>query len=70
MAPAGTPQEIIDRIAKAVADGSNDATFLSKLRAYGGDPFFGAPSEFRSLIACDLVHWKTVIDSSGLVQQQ
>ena len=58
MAPAGTPKEIVDRIAAEVANAMEDAAFLERLKNFGADPVADSnPEHFSKMIAADIALW-------------
>jgi tripartite-type tricarboxylate transporter receptor subunit TctC len=68
MAPAGTPQAIIDKIAAAAAKAGQDPEFRTRLVNFGGDPVVNTPAEFKSVIAKEGAAWSKIIAESGLKQ--
>jgi tripartite-type tricarboxylate transporter receptor subunit TctC len=66
MAPAGTPKEIVGRIAAEIARAVKDPPFIARLEQYGADPLGNSPEEFAALIATDTAQWAEVIKSTGL----
>jgi len=70
VAPAGTPKEIIDKVAKVVADASKDPVFAQKLATYGVDPLGNTPEEFAKMIRDDIVTWAAALQAAGITQVQ
>jgi len=66
MAPAGTPKEIVDRIAAEIARAVKDPQFIARLEQYGADPLGNTPEEFAAMISADTAVWAEVIKSTGL----
>src|SRR5262249_7511254 len=66
-APAGTPREIIDRLAAAVAQAANDPAFKDKLRTQGDEVHVEGPDSFLALQKSELEKWKHVIEKAGIV---
>lgn len=66
MAPAGTPPDIVNKIAAEMARAARDPQFVARLEQYGADPLSNTPEEFAALIAADLAVWADVIKSTGL----
>jgi tripartite-type tricarboxylate transporter receptor subunit TctC len=66
LAPAGTPQPVIDRLASEMAKAFKDPVFLDKLARMGLDPMPGGPAEFGEAIRSDYAMWRDVIKSVGL----
>jgi tripartite-type tricarboxylate transporter receptor subunit TctC len=69
VAPAGTPKEIIDKMAKEVAAAIRDAKFTEKLAGYGVDPLGNTPEEFSTMIANDVKTWAAALDAAGIKQE-
>jgi tripartite-type tricarboxylate transporter receptor subunit TctC len=66
MAPAGTPKEIVDKIAAEVARAVKDPQFVARLEQMGADPLGNSPEEFRTMIATDTALWADTVHSLGL----
>jgi tripartite-type tricarboxylate transporter receptor subunit TctC len=66
LAPAGTPKDIVNKIASEMVRASKDRQFVARLEQYGADPLINTPEEFAALIAADLATWSDVIKSTGL----
>jgi tripartite-type tricarboxylate transporter receptor subunit TctC len=66
MAPAGTPKEIVDKIAAEVARAVKDPQFVARLEQIGADPLGNSPEEFRTMIATDTALWADTVHSLGL----
>jgi tripartite-type tricarboxylate transporter receptor subunit TctC len=66
VAPAGTPREIVERIAREIAEGCKDAGFAGRLQKIGVDPVCSTPAEFSQAIREDLVTWKEAVQAAGM----
>ncbi len=66
-APAGTPREIIDRVAAAVARAAKDPEFRNKMRVQGDEIRVEGPDSFAALQKSELEKWKKVIEKAGIV---
>lgn len=66
LAPAGTPQPVINAMAAEMAKAFKDPVFLDKLARLGLDPVPGSPQEFGDSIRGDYAMWRDVIKSVGL----
>jgi tripartite-type tricarboxylate transporter receptor subunit TctC len=66
IAPAGTPQPIVDRLVKEIAMAHSEPDFAAKLKKVGLDPMSVTPSEFVKLIETDTAHWRSVIQDLGI----
>jgi tripartite-type tricarboxylate transporter receptor subunit TctC len=69
MAPAGTPREIIERIAKEVAGAVKDPKIAERLIGSGVDPLGNSPQEFATMIAADLALWAEAIEIAGVQEK-
>jgi tripartite-type tricarboxylate transporter receptor subunit TctC len=61
LAPAGTPQPVIDKLNKAINDALKDQTLLSNFGKQGLDPLGGTPAEFASYIKSETERWAGII---------
>lgn len=68
MAPAGTPPEIIEKLAREIAIAVKDPKFKVPLVQYGVDPLGSTPSEFKAMVARDIAIWTEAINVAGLKQ--
>jgi tripartite-type tricarboxylate transporter receptor subunit TctC len=66
LAPAGTPREIVDKIARAVNEALASSDVLAPLRAQGFEPIGGSPDEFGRYIDAELQKWAGVAAAAGL----
>ena len=69
MAPAGTPQPIIDKIAAEMAKASKDPEFIKKLDNLGAEPSGITPKEFATMIAGDIKTWREAVEVAGVKQK-
>jgi tripartite-type tricarboxylate transporter receptor subunit TctC len=69
MAPAGTPPDIIDRMAKEIADAVKDPKFAAQLSDYGVDPLGDTPEAYAAMLAKDIPLWAEAVDIAGVKQQ-
>lgn len=69
MAPADTPQPIVDKIAAAIAAAVRDPKFSARLSEFGVDPLGSSPQEYREMLARDVVTWAEAVDIAGVKQQ-
>jgi tripartite-type tricarboxylate transporter receptor subunit TctC len=65
MAPAGTPPDIIDRLAKEIAAAVKDPPFAARLVDYGVDPLGDTPAEFAATLAKDIPLWAEAVAVAG-----
>ena len=66
MAPAGTPRDIVDKIAAEIGRAVKDRQFAARLEQYGADPLGNTPEEFTAMVAADTVLWADTVQSLGL----
>ena len=66
MAPAGTPKEIVTRLAQEVSRFVKDPDIAARLRAGGLDPLGNTPDEFAAMIAADIPLWAEAVKIAGL----
>jgi tripartite-type tricarboxylate transporter receptor subunit TctC len=69
VAPAGTPREIVERAAQAIAAGCKDAAFVARLDKIGVDAVCGTPADFSRTIREDLILWKEATTAAGMKPQ-
>ena len=69
MAPAGTPQAVIDRIAAASRKAANDPAIVERLQRDGIDPVGGTPAQFGALIARELPQWRELARAANIKLQ-
>jgi tripartite-type tricarboxylate transporter receptor subunit TctC len=70
LAPAGTPRDIVGRIAREIRKAASDPIFVRRLDAYGATPLGNTPDEFRTMIGADTRLWAEAVDFSGIRLQQ
>jgi tripartite-type tricarboxylate transporter receptor subunit TctC len=70
MAPAGTPQAVIDRLAAASKKAANSPAVVERLQRDGVDLVGGTPAQFGSLIARELVQWRELAKAANISLQQ
>jgi tripartite-type tricarboxylate transporter receptor subunit TctC len=66
MAPAGTPREVIDKLARTVREAVKSSDVVAAWRPQGVDPLDGGPDELARLIASELKRWGDVATAAGL----
>lgn len=65
LAPAGTPQDIVNRVQQAVAKSLGTPDIKEKLVAQGAIPSGNTPAEFAKLIDSEHKKWAEVVKVSG-----
>jgi tripartite-type tricarboxylate transporter receptor subunit TctC len=66
LAPAGTPREVIDKLARAANDALQSSDVTSPLRAQGMDPIGGSPEDFAGYIAREIEKGAEIVKTAGL----
>jgi tripartite-type tricarboxylate transporter receptor subunit TctC len=66
MAPAGTPQSVVDRISAEVGKATKDPRIVERLTAFGVDPVGNKPAEFSAMISADIKLWAEAVKIAGL----
>jgi tripartite-type tricarboxylate transporter receptor subunit TctC len=69
VAPAATPKDIVERIAREIAAGCKDAAFAGRLAKIGVDPVCSTPAEFEKAVREDLGVWKEAVHAAGMKPQ-
>jgi len=64
--PAATPQQIVDRLATALAKVARLPEVIEKVGSYSGISVGSTPGEFETLIKNETIRWATVIQNSGV----
>ncbi len=64
-APAGTPQEIVQRLNREINAGLSDAGVLAQFAQVGTTPIAFTPDEFGAFLAADIVKWADIVKLSG-----
>ena len=66
VAPAGTPQPIIDTLSKALNDALADPAVKEKIVKVGADPQASTPAQYQKLMAEDAAQWGKIVRKLGL----
>ena len=66
VAPAGTPREIVDKLARAVGEAQKSDDVLKMLRTQGFDTISGGPDEFGGACGTEIKRWTDVAQAAGL----
>jgi tripartite-type tricarboxylate transporter receptor subunit TctC len=70
IAPAGTPKEIVDRVAAEAKKALTDPDLKKKLDDQGIVPMGTTPDEFRAFLTDEIARWKKVITDAGIKMEQ
>jgi tripartite-type tricarboxylate transporter receptor subunit TctC len=65
LAPAGTPQDVVNRVQQEVARSLGTPAMKEKLLAQGAIPSGNTPAEFIRLIDSEHTKWAAVVKASG-----
>ncbi|MET0277522.1 MAG: tripartite tricarboxylate transporter substrate binding protein [Pseudorhodoplanes sp.] len=68
MAPAGTPPEIVKKIAAVIEKAVKDPKFAKQLTEMGADPLGSTPEEYKAMLARDIATWKEAVEIAGVKQ--
>ena len=66
VAPAGTPPEVVERIAREIAAGCRDSGFVARLDNIGVDAVCSSPAQFAQTIRRDIDLWKKALRAAGM----
>jgi tripartite-type tricarboxylate transporter receptor subunit TctC len=66
MAPADTPREIVDKLARAAGEALKSSEVLASLHPQGFDALSGGPDDFARTIQSELKRWGEVAQAAGL----
>jgi tripartite-type tricarboxylate transporter receptor subunit TctC len=70
MAPAGTPKEIVDRMAAEIARAFTDPQFVANMQKAGVEPAANAsPAEFSAFIGKEIARWGEAVKIAGVTLQ-
>jgi tripartite-type tricarboxylate transporter receptor subunit TctC len=65
-APAGTPQDIIDKLNVETNAVLGDQKLQQQLAAFGAVPMTGSPDDFRKFIASEIEKWSKVVKFANM----
>ena len=63
--PAKLPDEIVDKLNRAVVDALKDTRMREQLLREGASPAALTPAEFAAFVRADIERWAPVVRSSG-----
>jgi tripartite-type tricarboxylate transporter receptor subunit TctC len=69
MAPAGTPGDVIGRLAASSAKAAHAPDLIARLQSDGVDPVGGTPAELGALIARELPQWRELAKTANIKLQ-
>ena len=65
LAPAGTPQQIVNRLSTETAKALQNADIREKFVAQGVDPVSSTPDQFAAMMKSEIKKWRKVIAAAG-----
>ena len=65
LAPAGTPEAIVQQLNKAINQALKQPDVAEKLRSEGGDVLGGTPQAFAQLLRTEVPRWGRIVKDSG-----
>jgi len=65
-APAGTPQPVIDKLNKAMADALNSPEGKKRLAEQGLDAESNTPAQAAQFVAAEMAQWAAVVKAAGI----
>lgn len=65
IAPAKTPDAIVEKLNKAFVDAANDPEIKKQLNSYGYEITGSTPDEFKQHISSEIQKWKVAVEKSG-----
>jgi tripartite-type tricarboxylate transporter receptor subunit TctC len=68
-APAGTPPDVVDKLAVAATRAVASQDLQSKIKNNGGDPVVMGPKEFEAYLQQDIRRWSEAIAAAGIKPQ-
>jgi tripartite-type tricarboxylate transporter receptor subunit TctC len=70
LAPAGTPAEIVERMASAVQQGLKDPATRKRMEEMGTQPVGDSPAHFREFLQGEVKKWGDFVRQSGIKVEQ
>lgn len=70
LAPAGTPAEIVDKLATAIAEIQKDEANAAQISAAGATPMIAGPAEFGAFFTEQVNTWANVITTAKMEKVQ
>ena len=66
LAPANTPREIVDRLAREIARAVAEPKHAQALARLGTEPLANSPAEFRRFIEAEIARYTKVVRAAGI----
>ncbi len=64
-APAGTPKEIVNRLAEEIQKATASAELQERFKTHGATPVGNSPEAFAAHVSAEIAKWATVVKASG-----
>jgi tripartite-type tricarboxylate transporter receptor subunit TctC len=64
-APAGTPEDIVTRLAKEIQAAVQSPALKDKMAELGAEPAASTPQSFKAFMAAESEKWKGIVKLSG-----
>lgn len=68
-APAGTPQEIVDKISAAIVRIQEKPEVQARIRDLGGEAVSRGPAEFAEHVQFEIDKWREVVETAGITME-
>src|SRR5512140_3175718 len=65
-APAGTPREVVERLAQATDRSLRDKSVTELLRQQGAEPQFMGPQDFSRYVDAEIARWGSVVRAANI----
>jgi tripartite-type tricarboxylate transporter receptor subunit TctC len=66
IAPAGTPDEVVQTVVREVQNAIKEKTILERFDSYGVDAIGSDPAEFKRTMAEDIAQWRAAIQAADI----
>jgi tripartite-type tricarboxylate transporter receptor subunit TctC len=66
LAPVGTPQPIVERLAQVMAQMAKDQEIQKRMEEFGSTPFANTPTEFAQILQDETLQWEQALGAIGL----
>ena len=69
-APAGTPADIVGRVAAALQAGYKDPALRKRMQDMGAEPVGDSPAQFQAFVEAEMKKWSSFVRQSGIKVEQ
>ncbi len=66
MAPAGVPDEIVEKMYEAIKKAASNPTFVAKVKEGGMEPVLNTPADFKALIASSIIKFRDLVQRANI----